>query len=50
MSTAYRVLIIDDEAPIRRFLRASLESQGAQVLEARNGAEGLALGAPMHPM
>ncbi|MDX2176044.1 MAG: response regulator [Candidatus Sumerlaeia bacterium] len=39
----FRVLVIEDEAPIRRFLRASLESQGAQVIEATTGAQGLAL-------
>lgn len=43
MSNSYRVLVIEDEAPIRRFLRASLESQGALVVEAKTGAEGLAL-------
>jgi two-component system KDP operon response regulator KdpE len=43
MTVAYRVLIIEDEAPIRRFLRASLESQGARVTEAKTGTEGLAL-------
>lgn len=36
------VLVIDDEAQIRKFLRISLASQGHKVLEAANGAEGLA--------
>jgi two-component system KDP operon response regulator KdpE len=38
-----RVLIVDDEPPIRRFLRASLLGNGFQVLEAEDGAEALAL-------
>lgn len=37
------ILIIEDEAPIRRFLRASLTSQGYRLVEAETGAEGLAL-------
>ena len=36
------VLVIDDEAPIRRFLHAALSSQGYQVVEAATGADGLA--------
>jgi len=32
-----RVLVIDDEPPIRRFLRTSLSSQGYQVIEAEDG-------------
>lgn len=35
------VLIIDDEAQIRRFLGISLRAQGYEVLEAENGASGL---------
>jgi two-component system KDP operon response regulator KdpE len=35
------VLIIDDEAQIRRFLGISLRAQGYEVLEAENGAAGL---------
>ena len=44
-----RVLVIEDEAPIRRFLRASLESQGFQMLEAVTGSEGLSLAASNAP-
>jgi two-component system KDP operon response regulator KdpE len=43
------VLIIDDEAQIRKFLRISLTAQGYKVLEGANGREGLeqaALGGP----
>jgi two-component system KDP operon response regulator KdpE len=32
-----RVLVVDDEPPIRRFLRTSLSSQGYQVIEAEDG-------------
>lgn len=36
-----RVLIVDDEPPIRRFLRTSLSAQGYVVLEAGDGAEAM---------
>jgi two-component system KDP operon response regulator KdpE len=36
-----RVAIIEDEAPIRRFLRASLAAEGYQVAEATTALEGL---------
>jgi two-component system, OmpR family, KDP operon response regulator KdpE len=36
-----KVLVIDDEAQIRRFLRAGSELQGFSVLEAENAATGL---------
>ncbi|MDB5661180.1 MAG: DNA-binding response regulator [Cypionkella sp.] len=39
--TAARILVIDDEAPIRRFLRVALESDGHSVLEAATAREGL---------
>ena len=39
------ILIIDDEAQIRKFLRISLVSQGYKVLEAATGGEGLSLAA-----
>lgn len=38
-----RVLVVDDEPPIRRFLRTSLTSQGYNVLEADDGAQALEL-------
>ena len=37
------ILIIDDQAPIRALLRAALEGDGHEVLEASNGRLGLAL-------
>ncbi len=36
-----RVLVADDEAPIRRFLRAALDAHGYDVSEAATGAEAL---------
>ena len=43
------VLIIDDEPPIRRFLRASLTAEGYRVVEAQSGEEGLKLAARQPP-
>ena len=43
MSTQLRVLVIDDEPPIRRFLRTSLSAQGYSILEAEDGESGLAM-------
>jgi two-component system KDP operon response regulator KdpE len=36
-----RVLVVDDEPQIRRFLRASLNATGFEVIEAETGAEAL---------
>jgi two-component system KDP operon response regulator KdpE len=38
-----RILAVDDEPPIRRFLRTSLSAQGYDVLEAEDGAQALAM-------
>jgi two-component system, OmpR family, KDP operon response regulator KdpE len=35
------ILVIEDEPPLRKFLRVSLESQNYQVIEATRGEEGL---------
>jgi len=43
MNPSLRVLVIDDEPPIRRFLRTSLSAQGYSVLEAEDGETGLAM-------
>jgi len=38
-----RILVVEDEPPIRRLLRTSLGAQGYQVLEAEDGQTGLAM-------
>jgi two-component system KDP operon response regulator KdpE len=38
---SWRVLVVDDERPIRRFLRTSLGAHGHLVFEAANGEEAL---------
>jgi two-component system KDP operon response regulator KdpE len=42
-ATALKVLIVDDEPPIRKLLRTGLSTQGYQILEATNGKTALAL-------
>lgn len=49
MNTLPKILIIDDEASIRRLLRLTLESVPYQVTEARDGREGLHLAAADRP-
>jgi len=41
MKTALKVLVVDDEPPIRKLLRLGLGSQGYEVLEAANGKAAL---------
>jgi two-component system KDP operon response regulator KdpE len=48
-SGAAVVLVIEDEQPMRRFLRASLGAHDFRVLEAENGEAGLALVASHNP-
>jgi two-component system KDP operon response regulator KdpE len=48
-TTAGRILIVEDAAHIRKFLRISLEAHGYQVHESRLGADGLALCAQAPP-
>jgi two-component system KDP operon response regulator KdpE len=43
------VLVVDDEAPIRRFLRATLASQGYRYVEAVSAAEAIAQAATRAP-
>jgi two-component system KDP operon response regulator KdpE len=43
------VLVIDDEAPIRRLLRISLEAEGYRVIEAADGEAGLVETATRRP-
>ena len=49
MSVMARILIVDDEAPIRRFLRVALEAEGYGVIEAGTAREGLAMAAREAP-
>jgi two-component system KDP operon response regulator KdpE len=44
-----RVLVIDDERAIRRFLRVSLAANGHTIVEAATGEEGLAAAASARP-
>lgn len=44
-----RVLIIDDETPIRLLCRVNLEAEGIEVREAADGAQGLELAAADPP-
>ncbi|MFK2904850.1 response regulator transcription factor [Dyella ginsengisoli] len=48
-ASAPRVLVIDDEMQIRRFLDIGLRAEGYQVLQAATAAEGLALAATQSP-
>ncbi len=41
MTLTKTILIVEDEANIRSFVRSYLEAEGFQVLEAENGKEGL---------
>ena len=49
MSNKHLVLMIEDEKPIRRFLKPYLENHGFKVIEAENGEEGMALAASHKP-
>ena len=44
-----RVLVIDDEAPIRLLCRVNLEAEGMAVLEAADGPSGLETARREHP-
>jgi DNA-binding response OmpR family regulator len=44
-----RVLVIDDEAPIRLLCRVNLEAEGMEVLEAADGPSGLELARQERP-
>jgi two-component system KDP operon response regulator KdpE len=43
------ILLVEDEAPIRRFLRASLASEGYRLAEADTGRQGLRLATQQPP-
>jgi two-component system KDP operon response regulator KdpE len=47
--TTPRILVVDDEAPIRKFLRISLAAQHCEIIEATDGTEALRLVASHNP-
>jgi two-component system KDP operon response regulator KdpE len=47
--SAVRVLVVDDERPIRRFLRTALAAAGMEVAEAESGEDGLVAAAAFRP-
>jgi two-component system KDP operon response regulator KdpE len=49
MKTGARILVIDDEKAIRRFMDASLTAKGYTVLPAKTAAEGLKAAREEHP-
>ena len=49
MPLSAKVLLIEDERQIRRFVRVALEEEGCQVIEAGTMAEGLALAGAERP-
>ena len=48
-NTDWVVLVVEDEAPIRRFLKAALEAQGFKLLEATTGTQAIAMAASHNP-
>ena len=44
-----RILVVDDEQPIRKFLRTSLTAHEHEVIEAANATDGIALAAERKP-
>jgi len=48
-SSGHHILVIEDEQPIRRFLRASLSHDGYRVSEAVSGEEGLKMASAQPP-
>ncbi len=49
MSQLITVLLIEDESPIRRFLRTTLSSHGYKLIEASTGCDGLKLASEQRP-
>lgn len=49
MKTGAKILVIDDEKAIRRFMDASLGAKGYEVLLAKTGQEGLKAAEESHP-
>src|SRR6478609_7320838 len=44
-----KILVIDDEAPIRRFLKAVLDPKEYELIEAETGEEGIRMTATENP-
>lgn len=49
MSASTRILVVDDETPIRRLLRTALTAEGYDVIEAEDGNKALAAAAKEKP-
>lgn len=49
IENSYRVLVVDDEPEIRRFLRASLKTHQHELVEAENGASAITAVREAHP-
>jgi two-component system KDP operon response regulator KdpE len=49
MTNPVKILVIDDENPIRRFLKIALEAHGFAMLEAETGRDGLVQAAMTRP-
>jgi len=49
MSNSATIIVVEDEAQIRRFLRTTLSSEGYQVVEAETGKQGLTEAATRKP-
>src|SRR5215475_15668204 len=49
MNPATKILIVDDEPAIRRFLKASLETEGFQIVAVENAAQALSAAAQVKP-
>jgi two-component system KDP operon response regulator KdpE len=49
MNPATKILIVDDEPAIRRFLKASLETQGFQIVAAENASQAISAAAQVKP-
>jgi two-component system KDP operon response regulator KdpE len=49
MNNSSTIIVIEDEAQIRRFLRTALASEGYQVIEAQTGKQGLTEAATRKP-
>lgn len=47
--TGLRILVVDDERAIRRYLRTSLSAHGHEIFEAGDGSEALAAAAAQRP-